>query len=354
LNQVPSFIGATPVAPPVPAVAQMRFSLDGVAEQECRTRLCELFGRELTKYDVETEPDDPLHLDVTFRMLPGLTMMAGRGHGYRAVRSHKSVAAEASDDVALAVNLSGPLRVTHGKHELVLGDGEAVLVSAAETYSFTHRPPGDILALRIPRGAIAPLVTGLDDLYCRRIPDGVPALTFLRDYVKVAEGEQWAASPELQHLFAKHVHELTALAIGATRDAAEQAKGRGLRAARLHAIKQDIAANIDQPDLSVAALAARHGLTPRCVQRLFEMEGATFTEYVVAQRLARAHRMLSDRSRESDKISVIAWDCGFGDISHFNHLFRRRYGLAPSEVRAQAREALMASEGASTASGPGI
>ena len=144
--------------------------------------------------------------------------------------------------------------------------------------------------------------------------------------------------PQLQHLFAKHVYELMALAIGATRDAAELAKGRGLRAARLHAIKQDIAGNIDQPGLSVKALAARHGLTPRCVQRLFEMEGTTFTEYVLSQRLARAHRMLSDPGRDSDKISVIAWDCGFGDISHFNHLFRRRYGLAPSDVRAQARE----------------
>ena len=129
-----------------------------------------------------------------------------------------------------------------------------------------------------------------------------------------------------------------ALTVGATRDAAELAKGRGLRAARLHAIKQDIAGNIDQPDLSVKALAARHGLTPRCVQRLFEMEGDTFTDYVVSQRLARAHRMLSDTGRDSSKISVIAWDCGFGDISHFNHVFRRRYGLAPSDVRAQARE----------------
>jgi hypothetical protein len=33
------------------------------------------------------------------------------------------------------------------------------------------------------------------------------------------------------------VHDLTALALGASRDAAEIAKGRGLRAARLNAIK---------------------------------------------------------------------------------------------------------------------
>ena len=52
-----------------------------------------------------------------------------------------------------------------------------------------------------------------------------------------------------------------------------------------------------RPDLSVAALAARHGCTPRFVQRLFEAEGTTFTEYVLAERLARAHRMLMDPRR---------------------------------------------------------
>jgi AraC-like DNA-binding protein len=36
---------------------------------------------------------------------------------------------------------------------------------------------------------------------------------------------------------------------------------------------------------------------------------------------------------------LIAYDCGFGDVSYFNRVFRRRYGAAPSDVRAQARQA---------------
>jgi AraC-like DNA-binding protein len=323
---------------PVPAVAQLRFSLDGVPERERRGQVRDFLGRELTKYDVEPQPDDPLDVDVTFRVAPGLITMSGRGTGYRAMRTRASVAADATDDIALAINVSGPLRLSRSGQEMVLGDGEAVLVSLADTYGFTHRPPGSLMALRIPRGEIAPLVTGLDDLCYRRISDAVPALKFLSEYLKVAESDRLGACPELQRLFAKHVYDLTAMTVGATRDAAELATGRGLRAARLHAIKQDIARNIDEPRLSVKVLAARHSLTQRFVQRLFEEEGETFTEYVASQRLARAHRMLTDTSRESSKISVIAWNCGFGDISHFNHVFRRRYGLAPSDVRAQARE----------------
>ena len=127
-----------------------------------------------------------------------------------------------------------------------------------------------------------------------------------------------------------------ALGVGAMRDAAEVAHGRGLRAARLQEIKHDIDRHLDQPDLSVAALAFRHGCTPRFIQRLFEAEGTTFTEYVLTRRLARAHRLLSDPRRAGDKISTIAFDAGFSDLSYFNRAFRERYGDTPSSVRAAA------------------
>jgi AraC-like DNA-binding protein len=121
--------------------------------------------------------------------------------------------------------------------------------------------------------------------------------------------------------------------------AAEAGTAGGRRAARLHAIKQDVERWLDRPDLSVVALAERHCCTPRQVQRLFEQEGSTFTEYVHARRLGRAYRLLSDPRQRCDKISSVAFDCGFGDVSYFNRLFRRRFGAAPSDVRAQAQHA---------------
>jgi transcriptional regulator GlxA family with amidase domain len=190
--------------------------------------------------------------------------------------------------------------------------------------------------MRFPRAQIMPRIAGADDTCMRRIPAGTRALGLLTGYVGIAQDSEAVASRELQQLFVDHVYDLIALSIGATRDAAELAQGRGLRAARLHAIKQDIARSLDQPDLSVAALAMRHGCTPRFVQRLFEAEGTTFTDHVLTQRLARAYRVLTDPRRESEKISAIAFDSGFGDVSYFNRAFRRRYGAAPSDIRAQA------------------
>ena len=54
------------------------------------------------------------------------------------------------------------------------------------------------------------------------------------------DDQQSLATPELRSLVVNHVYDLVALALGATRDAAEMANGRGMRAARLHAIKTEI------------------------------------------------------------------------------------------------------------------
>ena len=189
---------------------------------------------------------------------------------------------------------------------------------------------------------MSPLVADLDAAYGRRIPAQSTALQLLTRYIGILEETETFAGADLRRQVVTHIHDLIALAIGATRDAAEIANSRGVRAARLRMIKEDIANRLDRADLSVAAIAARHRIMPRCVQRLFENEGTTFTDYVLAQRLARAHRLLSDPRRADQKISTVAFDAGFGDLSYFNRTFRRRYGAAPSELRAAARSAELA------------
>jgi AraC-like DNA-binding protein len=75
-------------------------------------------------------------------------------------------------------------------------------------------------------------------------------------------------------------------------------------------------------------------LTPRYVQRLFENEGQTLSDFIIAQRLARAWRTLRDPRHHGRPVSAIAFECGFGSASHFNRMFRRVYGVSPSDIRA--------------------
>jgi transcriptional regulator GlxA family with amidase domain len=180
-------------------------------------------------------------------------------------------------------------------------------------------------------------VDGLHDRWARPIASDLPALRLLRGYLTLAWDKQALAGPDLQRALVTHAYDLMAVMMGATRDAAATAQERGMQAARLHAVKQDIERDLARQDLSAATLAPRHRCTARSIQRMFEAEGTTFSGYVLAQRLVRAYRLLGDPRRWSEKIGAVALDCGFGDLSHFNRAFRRRYGVAPSDVRANAR-----------------
>jgi AraC-like DNA-binding protein len=191
--------------------------------------------------------------------------------------------------------------------------------------------------LRIPRRRLADLVGTPEDALIRPIPTDTEPLRLLVGYAEMAFRRHGFASPELRHLFTTHVQDLVALAIGATRDAIEVARSRGLKAARLKAAQRDIMRGLQNQSLTAADVAARLGVTLRYLQRLFEAEGTTFTDYVTRQRLAQAYRMLSDPRFLDRTVTRIAADVGFGNPSYFTRLFRRTYGAPPSDVRATAR-----------------
>jgi AraC-like DNA-binding protein len=122
----------------------------------------------------------------------------------------------------------------------------------------------------------------------------------------------------------------------ATRDAVRVQNG-ALRAARLSVIKSDILDNLRQPTLSIHAVAHRHGISARYIRQLFAADRASFVDFVLDRRLAAVHLMLNDVRFADRTISAIAFDVGFGDVSEFSRVFRRRYGATPSDVREAAR-----------------
>lgn len=320
-----------------PEFAGLRLSTEALPPRERVEFFREVAGRLICRLDIEPLSKEPFSADMVLRLLPGLGMLSATSSGMRAVRTPELLA-DGSGDVILGINTTGVNVVSQLNRQLTTAVGDAVLISSADSGSVAFPERSRLAGLRIPRAALAPLAPGLEDTFVRRIPGDNPALRLLVGYLSVLHDSNALATPELQRLVAAHVHDLVAVAIGASRDAAALAEGRGVRTARLRAIKEDIAKNMGHPELmTVGAVATRHGITPRQVQRLFQTEGTTFSEFVLAQRLVRAHRVLSSRRYAGWTITAIAFETGFGDLSYFNRAFRRLYGASPSEVREATR-----------------
>lgn len=71
--------------------------------------------------------------------------------------------------------------------------------------------------------------------------------------------------------------------------------------------------------------------------------GFGFSEYLTAYRLKRAQAMLLNEP--SKRISDVATACGFSDGNYFSKVYRRVYGLTPTEERAGAkRKSILSNE----------
>lgn len=89
------------------------------------------------------------------------------------------------------------------------------------------------------------------------------------------------------------------------------------------------------PDLTVAALAARLGLAEYRLRRqiLQTLGYRNFATFLNAYRLAAAAQALRDPAQSAQPILSIALDHGFGSIGPFNRAFKAQYGQTPSTYR---------------------
>jgi AraC-like DNA-binding protein len=319
-------------------VPRWQFSTDALPERERGEAVHVLYGRH-TAMALEALPDVPVYVDFTRRRLPGLVLFTGTGGSVRTERTRRHLA-DGIVDLRLSVNLGRGLIWFGRGREVILHPGDAVLTSCAEPAANRPIVPlkrGPFFSLLLPRAALAPLVSNLDDAVLRLIPRGTGALKLLANYVGMLKDDEALATPALRRLVVTQIYDLVALTIGATRDAAAIAEGRGVRAARLGAIKADIAERLAQDHLTVAAVASRQRISESYVRKLFESEGTSFSEWVLGERLIRAHRMLTDPRFAGRSITSVAFDAGFSDVSYFNRSFRRRFGATPSEIRAEAK-----------------
>ncbi len=108
------------------------------------------------------------------------------------------------------------------------------------------------------------------------------------------------------------------------------------RAGQLVMIKRRIENRLTEPLLSPARVAAEVGISVRKLHALFEPSGESFSQHVLARRLARAQAELSDPVQSGRPITQIAFGLGFNSLSTFYHAYRAAYGEAPGDTRARA------------------
>ena len=93
-----------------------------------------------------------------------------------------------------------------------------------------------------------------------------------------------------------------------------------------------------QPDIDLKTVAQTLGITQCSIIQMLkrtEDKSLTFTEYITRKRLAYACQLLKEKPNWN--IDAVAREAGIVSDATFRRLFRKHYGMAPSEYRDRQR-----------------
>src|SRR5579863_4328275 len=238
---------------------------------------------------------------------------------------------ERHDRVSLALVTSGTFRYRTDTGEGLLYPGAFLLGNAGACYECGHEHShGDhCLALHVSQDVFAEIVLGSapsrQSMFRRAVLPAVPSLAPL----SAAMRRHPSSSLAREELIFDLIAAIARLA------AANYSDPRKIRPAALRRIPQvfDYVDHHLSSSLTLAALSSHLSMSRFHFLRTFKYAtGLTPHQYVLGRRL----RFVADRLEATDdSIAHIAASAGFGDLSTFNHLFRRAMQCSPSFFRSQ-------------------
>lgn len=307
----------------------MRLSTDALPARDRVALFQDEFGRRLTGSDVSasSNPRNPFRIrwsHVTGRRV-GVTLADNAGF---TLRRRDRRLRDGDDDFSYLMAVSGSVRWEQGDRRFVLLPGQGALVCHATPHE-SWWTGSRIAAIRVPRSCL-PDPGAADRAAGNRWESTHPLLKLLRAYRR-SLWDEVEAHGELPAPSERNLIDLVAALAATSAETARRTVRHALGPARVAAMREVLVRRCADPDLGMAEVAAAVGVSERAGHLAFAAAGLRFGDCLAEARLARVLARL--RSGEAGRIIDIAFAAGFGDVSHFNRLFRRRFGMTPGEMR---------------------
>jgi AraC family transcriptional activator of tynA and feaB len=265
--------------------------------------------------------------NVTAHLLSDINVTTLVTEEHRVIRGLAEIQKSPLEYYFVNMQIKGDVLAKQRGRETLIRPNEFYIVDSTEPYDLDYRSDVEIFSFRIPKRQLQPLLGDAERTAIRvstETPLGMLAVNFLQSIIRLPDNIPATARPSV----ARMMTELVALSLGANVDAMQKGE-EAISNALLVSILRFIDENLHKPTLSVETVCLKFRISPRYLHRLFESSEMTFGELVRNRRLERCASELSCGPQRP--ISAIALSWGFNDISHFNHSFRRRFGVSPRE-----------------------
>jgi AraC-like DNA-binding protein len=293
-------------------------------------RFAELFEHFSNTGELDPAPDVPFAAAMNSIHI-GTTMLGRCDGTFTTVRRELRQVMATNDDRYCLARGTGERTstFTHRGREFTLRPGSMVLLKLDEPFFAADGSSRKRFTnVHLPMTTLRAMVPDVENMVGRELEPG-GALSLAMDYSNLLLQHPEAVE-EAGMAIANHLLDLAALGLGARGEHAAEARRGGLRAVRLKTVLTILGQRFAEPGFSAQKLATAAGLSERYVNELLYEAGASFTLRLNELRMRKAAELLGQRQ---GRISDIAFECGFNDLSYFNRCFRRRFGLTPTAAR---------------------
>lgn len=316
--------------------AQAREQISGSAHEQCdlHDKWLNFIERNVIRYDLVSGASHDRDFKISARSRTAqdwaLSQFKTVSGSSRLRRRSQDISRDPRERYIAYFSMGGRLEFEQFQRTNVSAPGTITLVSAVEPLIHTKLGDNDTIGFAIPREFVDQRLVHAEDVCARPVPmqRGIgnlvkSSLTSLQQDAEVMTDQEFCYA-------ARIVADLVLMTLGGHDDVTSTS--RSVRNGNLARVKRIIRERLSDPDLRLSEVADACGISLSYVHNLFRDDGRTAWEYLKAERLQRARRLLQFTSRSSHSVTDVALECGFSNMSQFSTAFRAAFGVPPRDI----------------------
>ncbi len=291
-----------------------------------QTMLQTVYGR----WDVMRPVDRGFNAEISYHAMGGFQIVNCICDPCGATRNRRDIRQDDREALTIQLVLSGVESFRIDDQRIILGPGDVLIWNSTRPMGFEVTERLHKISVTMPLARLRSWLPAEWHSITSSLPGASPGAGLLSSVIKSLTPDFLAGRLRNSDALTEAV---TGLLINAL-DIEQGSEPPSLRRGHLIIVKDHILANLADPDLSPAQIAAAKRISVRYLHVLFEDEGTTVQQYIIRQRLIRCKRELDNPKMAHRTITDIAYGWGFKNAAHFSRRFKAEFGLSPSDCRA--------------------
>lgn len=279
----------------------------------------------------ETDRPDSFRGRMRSRVLDRMCIVEVSASGHSVHRTPALLAQSDQRYFKLNLQLEGTGLLIQDNREAVLRPGDLAIYDTNRPYTLAFEEQARMMVVMFPHDALSLPPDYVGQLSAVRLAGGHGLTGIVGPFIaQLAQNLEVLSGPSGSRLATNALDLVSTMLHSELAMAPDRMKPQAVLAT---SIREYIEANLADPDLSPASIAAAHFISTRHLHNVFHESGATVASWIRSKRLEHIRRDLRDPLHSGTSVGAVAARWGFLDAAHFSRTFREAFGESPSDWR---------------------